>query len=203
MVPKKNTPTFSPTIGSGLPFYTLLLGYAAATFITEVGGISVSFGGANSSGCGRMQCNVCLHVFVIMCVYEFNADTQHTCTILHLLDETCVHLWWLWRITVYGRDISIPMIADHCIFGTPVEALICCAMCIDSLLDLIWFVWFWFDWYDLLVFIPSSSMYTVFLAFFLYLHRKGQPWWWTWPNWRMMWRTGRRPRYVWEATSSC
>lgn len=35
---KKNTPTFSPTIGSGLPFYTLLLGYAAATFITEVGG---------------------------------------------------------------------------------------------------------------------------------------------------------------------
>ena len=81
------------------------------------------------------------------------------------------------------------------------DALICCAMCIDSLLDLIWFdliwfVWFWFDWCDLWVSFLDPLCTQFFLAFFLYLHRKGQPWWWTWPNWRMMWRTGRRRRWA-------
>lgn len=103
-------------------------------------------------------------MFVIMCMCfscRYTAYLYH----LHLLDETCVHLWWLWRITMYGRDISIPMIADHCIFGTSVDALICCAMYIDSLLDLIWFVWFWFDWYDLWLIGPLLYVHSVFSRF--------------------------------------
>ena len=58
-----------------------------------------------------------------------------------------------------------------------------------------------FIWFDLIRFVllcilhwydSSVSFHLFFLiSCLLCLHRKEQPWWWTWPNWRMMWRTGR------------